>query len=1086
MGMEFGEITRYIEHDIESQRLMREISARKELCFIEGVEAPVLSVFINMLHQAEQGNTWVIFPTLEEARNTISDLSALGISHEFFPSTGKSLYATVIDHTINTNEQLNILHTLFKAKNDRQIIVTTVRAFISPLIRLRALDDNSVALHVGQTVDSERLASLLAEAEYERVPKTTVPGEFSIRGEVIDFFPLEQEHPIRLFLDWDSIEKIVFFDPITQESIETLQNISIYIAAKDKEGNEYATIEEYIHERDTLLCVGYNGMLTSSNAVEKEGSSEFSKIYTSHNFVRRPKDLLLDIDSLIHERNRDICIQDIRGQGQVAVSYNMIGPRSYFGNFNYFREEIEHLIGQGYTIAICAGSRLQKERLEQMLEYDAVDILEKTFSSGFTIIDKHLVVICEHEIFGRRKKVQKAHVHYKTSPLDSFVDLKPGDLVVHINYGIGRFIQIDRITAAGKERDYIKIEYANQDHIFIPIEQANLIQRYIGSDGRPPKLDTLGGRSWEGRKARARKSAEDLAKMLIEVYAKRKNSRGYPFSKDTDWQIQFEAAFPYEETEDQIQCIQDVKDDMESPAVMDRLICGDVGFGKTEIAIRAAFKAVMSGKQVAFLAPTTILAEQHYETLKERIGDFPIRVGMLSRFVEKRQQRDVINDLKENKLDILVGTHRIIQKDIQFHDLGLLIIDEEQRFGVKDKERIKQIKASVDSLALSATPIPRTLYMSLLKIRDMSLLTTPPFQRRPIKTSIKEFDEELIAQAIRLEVSRGGQVFFLHNRVKTLDEIRLMLKRIVPEVSVDFAHGQMHSDEIEDKMRRFIHGGFHVLVATTIIENGIDIPNVNTIIIDRADIYGISQLYQLRGRVGRSNREAYALLLYPSRHVLSEIAMKRLKILSEHTELGSGFKIAMRDMEIRGAGNLLGREQHGQMAAVGLDMYLRILDEAIAEMQHADSQKEREVYLDLDYSGYIPDEYITDPSVKFDIYKKIASISKQEDLLLLEAEMEDRFGRMPEDMVNLLYIAELKIFCKKLSIYHLKEVNGIVRAEFSKVADIAIENLLNLIRESNGQVTIDPKRPNVLMLKTDAVSLKDKSLFILEKLQRLL
>ncbi|MCF7934251.1 MAG: transcription-repair coupling factor, partial [Spirochaetia bacterium] len=695
-------------------------------------------------------------------------------------------------------------------------------------------------------------------------------------------------------------------------------------------------------------------------------------------------------------------------------------------------------------------------------------------------------VICEHEIFGRRKRVRKAHFHYKSSPLDSFVDLQPGDYVVHINYGIGRFAKIDRIQAAGKERDYIDIVYANEDHIFIPIEQANLVQRYIGSEGKAPKLDTIGGRSWEGRKAKARKSAEDLAKMLIELYAKRKNSMGFPFAKDTDWQMQFEAAFPYEETEDQLSCISDVKQDMESPQVMDRLICGDVGFGKTEVAIRAAFKAVMSGRQVAFLAPTTILAEQHFETLKERMGTYPMTIEMLSRFVDRKDQKQIVKDFNAQKVDILIGTHRIIQKDLDFSHLGLMIVDEEQRFGVKDKERIKQLRTAVDSLALSATPIPRTLYMSLLKIRDMSLLTTPPFQRRPIKTTIEEFDEQLIAEAIRHEVARGGQVFFLHNRVNTLREIQLMLSRIVPEVHIDFAHGQMRSEEIEDKMHRFIHGAFQVLVATTIIENGIDIPNVNTIIIDRADIYGISQLYQLRGRVGRSNREAYALLLYPNEQVLTEIAMKRLKILSEHTDLGSGFKIAMKDMEIRGAGNLLGREQSGQMSAVGLDMYLRILDEAIADLQHTQPLQEKEVFLDLDYSGYIPDSYISDPSIKFDIYKKIASISTQEDLQLLEAELDDRFGRMPEDMINLLYIAELKILCKRLSIYHLKEKQGVVYAEFSKVADISIEKAIQLIRESSGQITIDQKHPNIMKLSTDAVSLRDKSLFMLEKLQRLL
>ncbi|MDD3998419.1 MAG: helicase-related protein, partial [Sphaerochaetaceae bacterium] len=580
---------------------------------------------------------------------------------------------------------------------------------------------------------------------------------------------------------------------------------------------------------------------------------------------------------------------------------------------------------------------------------------------------------------------------------------------------------------------------------------------------------------------------EELASRLIQLYARRKSSKGFPFPKDTDWQLEFEASFPFEETEDQLSCIEDIKQDMESPTVMDRLVCGDVGYGKTEIALRAAFKAVMAGKQVAFLAPTTILAEQHHETLVQRLGTFPVKSAVLSRIVTKKQQKETIKQLAAGSVDILVGTHRILQKDILFKNLGLLIIDEEQRFGVKDKERIKELKANIDSIALSATPIPRTLYMSLLKIRDMSLLTTPPIQRRPIKTVIQEYDVNLVDSAIKFELGRGGQVFYLHNRIETLDHVVTMIRQRMSNVVVEAIHGQMDSEAIEDIMRRFVHQGIQVLVSTTIIENGIDIPNVNTIIIDRADLYGVSQLYQLRGRVGRSDQEAYAYLFYPELRVLSEVAVKRLKVISEHTDLGSGFKIAMKDMEIRGTGNLLGREQSGYLASVGLDMYLRILDEAVAQLlKQGDEQEPQEVFLELDYSGFIPDSYIKEPSVKFDVYKKIASIQTDSQLQALTAEMEDRFGPMPEVVSNLLYIAELKIICRKLSIFHLKERDGKVLIEFSKVKDIAINKVMELIRIGNGSVAVDPRRLNVLICKTDAVSLKDKSLFILEKLQRLM
>ena len=524
---------------------------------------------------------------------------------------------------------------------------------------------------------------------------------------------------------------------------------------------------------------------------------------------------------------------------------------------------------------------------------------------------------------------------------------------------------------------------------------------------------------------------------------------------------------------------------MESDKPMDRLICGDVGYGKTEIALRAAFKAVMGGKQVAILAPTTILAEQHFETMQDRFSDFPVRIAMLSRLVERKDQRRIVEEARNGAVDILVGTHRILQKDIAFKELGLLVVDEEQRFGVKDKERLKEMKASVDCLTLTATPIPRTLHMSLLKIRDMSVLTTPPSNRHPIRTFVDEYDDEKIAQAIRREVERDGQVFFLHNRIESLEDVRVRLSALVPEVLVETAHGQMDARELEDVMHRFIHGGFHVLVSTTIIENGIDIPNVNTIIIDRADFYGISQLYQLRGRVGRSDRVAFAYLFYPDRRALSEIAMKRLQIISDFTELGSGFKIAMKDLEVRGAGNLLGREQSGDIYSVGFDLYLRLLDEAVARLTQEGWEPEEDPYLELDYAGYIPDDYVTQSAVKMEMYKKIASVYSQEDLEALYREFEDRFGPLPDEAASLLALAEIRLLCKRLSIASLKERGGYVTVEFSKVAKVSVERLLRLMKESGQKMKLDPKRPNMLSIATGPIGLREKSEFIREKLAAL-
>ncbi|MDY4707654.1 MAG: transcription-repair coupling factor, partial [Candidatus Treponema excrementipullorum] len=759
--------------------------------------------------------------------------------------------------------------------------------------------------------------------------------------------------------------------------------------------------------------------------------------------------------------------------------------RSFFGNIQYLKESLTTLMEDGWQIVIFADSENQSLRIGELLkdlQNQQIKILPESISAGFGIPSLKLLVIQENEIFGRRKHVPKSIKQVKSAVIDTFVELNPGDYVVHVNYGIGLFKGIERVRAMGNERDYIKLLYADEETVFIPIEQVNLVQRYIGNEGVPPRLDKLGSKSWENRKNKAKKAAEDIAQKLIDLYSRRKAARGFPFPKDTEWQTAFEAAFPYTETEDQLTVAAEVKADMEKPVPMDRLVCGDVGFGKTEIAMRAAFKAVMGGKQVAFLAPTTILAEQHYETCVERFENFPVRIAHMSRFVGRSEQKKILEKLATGEIDILVGTHRIIQKDVKFKDLGLMIIDEEQRFGVKDKERLKELKTNIDCMAMSATPIPRTLHMSLLKIRDMSLLTTPPHNRQAIETIIDSYNDDRVAAAIRREVERGGQVFYLHNRIETLEEVQYILQRLVPEMMVEVAHGQMTSTELDDIFHRFKMGAFHILVSTTIIENGIDIPNVNTIIIDRADMYGVSQLYQLRGRVGRSDRKAYAYLLYPENKALSEIAMKRLQVISDFTELGAGFKIAMKDMEIRGAGNLLGRDQSGEIFSVGFDLYLKLLEEAVQRLMDENYEAQNEVLLELEYTGFIPDTYIQNPQTKMEIYKKIAAVSQRETLDRIYGELQDRFGPIPDEVYSLLSLAEIRIICSKLNISTLRERKGKVSIEFAKVSRISVDKVLRLIREGGGRVKLDNSRPNVLILETGKIGLKEKSEFIREKL----
>lgn len=1092
-----NKISQQVQQYVKKANAFKEINSGKSNIVVSGLEGFVLAQFIRSIHRSRKGKVWVVLPTKDSCVNLLKDFGrsvnkdgTLNIEDKFMevpilylPSNDKKLYSQFDPGIIEYN-QLQVLRNINEFRDS--IIVTHLRAFANNVVSNKSIDNSSLNLRVGDKFDSTKIAETLVDAGYIRTTSIALPGEFTIRGEVVEIFAFSEEDPIRIYADWDDIEKIATFDPLTQETIKQLHKISISMLEKEDD-IEFTHIDSYIDPHDFFAFIGDIRLQTSYKSLMTEAKALYREAYHQDQNVPMPETLLFNFPEFYENVKNKFTLADLKDDERLIYNYDVDGPRSFFGDFTRVKGELKSRFDMGWSIYVFTSNAVQKQRLQQMLkEFDKLVFLDYEISGGFSIPSMRIMAICEYEMFGRRKQIIKTLQHTKSSPLDSFVDLKEGDYVVHVNYGIGKFIKIDRVKSFDRERDYIKIAYASGDNIYVPIEQANLVQRYIGSKGNAPKLDKIGSKVWENKKAKARKSAEDLASYLIKLYAKRKASVGFSFDKDNEMQMQFEAMFPYQETPDQLNCIDDIKLDMESSTAMDRLVCGDVGFGKTEIAFRAAFKAVMSGKQVAFLAPTTILAEQHYNNFMARIQDFPINVALLSRVIPRKEQKETLVRLAEGGVDVLFGTHRILQKDILYKDLGLLVIDEEQRFGVKDKERIKTIRASIDSLALSATPIPRTLYMSLLKIRDMSLLKTPPVSRRSIDTHIEGFDLGVITRAIREEIDRGGQIFYLHNRIESLEMVVKMLQEELPDVIIEYAHGQMDPKVLEDTMRRFVHEGIQVLVSTTIIENGIDIPNVNTIIIDRADQYGISQLYQLRGRVGRSEREAHAYLLYPEYKALSEIAVKRLKTIGENTGLGSGFKVAMKDMEIRGAGNLLGKQQSGQLATVGLDMYIRLLDEEINKLR-ANNQDEldSEVFLELDYTGFIPDSFIKDTSIKFEIYKKIAAVNTDDELQTLSSEIADRFGNPPEEVLNLLYIAELKIVCRKLKIVHLAERKGRVVIKLREMKVLNPGKFTRLLAYSNGAVSYDTKRPLTIKLKTEAVSLKDKSLFILEILKQL-
>ena len=734
----------------------------------------------------------------------------------------------------------------------------------------------------------------------------------------------------------------------------------------------------------------------------------------------------------------------------VDIGFEEVTLNKYNGQLNMLIEDIQERKEKKYKTVILAGTRPRGERLVKTLMEkgifstykDSIDKIEAgevviTFGNllrGFDYPELELSIISDKDIFGetRRKRSGKAVRKKGVAKITSFAELKPGDYVVHANHGIGVYKGIKQMAAGGTTRDYLDIVYDKGDKLYVPVDQLDLVQKYIGSEGNSPKINKLGGAEWQKAKAKARKSINEIAQDLVKLYAARATLKGHSFGKDTEWERQFEDEVPYEETPDQLASLEEIKSDMESDKPMDRLLCGDVGYGKTEVAIRAAFKAVMDGKQVAFLVPTTILADQHYNNFIKRFSDFPIKIDMISRFRTPKQQKATLQALKEGNVDILIGTHRLVSKDIVFKDLGLLIVDEEQRFGVAQKEKIKGMKKNVDVLTLSATPIPRTLHMSLTGVRDISVIETPPEDRYPIQTYVVEQNDQLIRDAILREIGRGGQVYFVYNRVESIDSMANYIRDLVPECKVGIMHGQMTEKELETEMIAFMNKEYDVLVCTTIIETGIDISNVNTMIVHNADKMGLSQLYQLRGRVGRANRIAYAYFIYTKDKILTEVAEKRLKALKDFTELGSGFKIAMRDLEIRGAGNMMGSSQHGHMASIGYDLYCRMLEDTIKLIKGEIENEPIETSVDIKVDAFIPSSYITDEIQKIEVYKKIAAIENINDFMEIKSELEDRYSSIPDSVYNLMDIAYIKSICKGLYIEDIKETAKELRFKFVK------------------------------------------------------
>ena len=950
-------------------------------------------------------------------------------------------------------------------------VVTSIDGCMDFLESLEKIKEQLIHYESDSTVDIEQLKNQLVALGYERVGQVEMPGQFSVRGGIVDIYCLTEENPWRIELWGDEIDSIRSFDPESQRSLENLEELTIYPAVEHIGDKDMVSFLDYFSEERTIIFLDEPNRLTEKGgAVEEEYRQ--SRMHREEKGSRNlPENWLCSFEQLQKELNKrnciSVCALEPKQAGWKVREKFYLEVKSisaYNNSFELLVKDLHQYKKQGYRIALLSGSRTRAERLAKDLQeeglaafygqdYDReicpgeIMVVYGHAKKGFEYPLIKFAVMTESDIFGQEQKKKKKK-NYSGSRIQDFAELSIGDFVVHEKHGLGIYRGIEKVEVDRIVKDYIKIEYRGGSNLYIPATQLDCLQKYSGADAsKAPKLNKLGTQEWNKTKSKVRGAVKNIAKELVELYAVRQEKEGYVCGPDTVWQREFEEMFPYEETEDQLSAIEDAKRDMESTRIMDRLICGDVGYGKTEVALRAAFKEVQESRQVAYLAPTTILAQQIYNTFVQRMKEFPVRVELLCRFRTPAQQKKAIEDLKKGQVDVIIGTHRILSKDVQFKNLGLLIVDEEQRFGVTHKEKIKQLKKDVDVLTLTATPIPRTLHMSLIGIRDMSVLEEPPMDRMPIQTYVMEYDEETVREAINRELRRGGQVYYVYNRVTDIADVALRIAKLVPDARVDFAHGQMSERELENVMYSFVNGDIDVLVSTTIIETGLDISNVNTMIIHDSDRYGLSQLYQLRGRIGRSNRTAYAFLMYRKNVMLKETAEKRLAAIREYTDLGSGFKIAMRDLELRGAGNLLGAQQHGHMNAVGYDLYCKMLNEAVKEAKGIHTMEDFETSVDLNVDAYIPDSYISNEFQKLDIYKRIAGIETQQDYDDMLEELLDRFGEPGKAVLNLLAIAKLKAIAHQGYVTEIKQTGKTVRFTLYEKARLNTEGFPALMQK---------------------------------------
>ncbi len=1063
----------------------------------------------------------MVVPSVEEAEDDVEDLKTFLNGHtELFPASENIFTKNYENEGDVLAQRLHILNQILyndiQDSNKFDIVVTPIQALLQPVPSPKSITKNIMSLQRNHEYPREELVSWLQEHHYQQTSQVENFGEYALRGGIVDIFPYASDVPYRIEYFGDEIESIRRFNIESQQSERELDSCQILSA-------------DQIHETDALQSEhGKTSLLSYLPKdiwiVLKEPASieaRARKILTD----AKANEGLFTYDETVHPHLNlphqgggiqgdneypPPLVGGVRGGGQLFTYDEISGQFSVFvkitleklpltlntGDYTFhvksadnFPHNIQAIASEFNTVIeahtrtiVFCNNIAEEQRFQEIihdLRFESDKRLELRIghlSKGFQFSDIQTAILAHHEIFHRYKQRREVKKPIQTRAIDSFLDLKKGDYVVHISHGIGRFLGMETLEEEGYKREYLLIEYDEGTKIYVPATRIELVQKYIGSSDHRPRLDKIGSKYWEIRKKRAENAAADIASDLLHVQALRNAKEGIVYPKDTDWQTEFEAEFIYEETPDQIQVIHDIKKDMESKRPMDRLICGDVGYGKTEIAMRGAFKSVMYGKQVAVLVPTTILAQQHYSTFSERMADYPVKIDVLSRFKTRKEQKETLEKTSAGLVDILIGTHRLLQKDVYFKDLGLVIIDEEQRFGVEHKERLKKFRQMVDVLTLTATPIPRTLHMSLMGIKDISSLNTPPMGRQAIHTQIIRYDPERIRHAIRLELNRDGQVYFVHNRVYNIERVARNLSEIVPEARIMTVHGQMDEKLMEHRMRAFIDGQADILVATTIIESGLDIPNVNTIFINCADTFGLADLHQLRGRVGRYKHRAYAYIILPNDRPVTPEAEKRVKAIEEFAELGAGFKIAMRDLEIRGAGNILGTEQHGHIAAVGYEMYCRLLELAVRKARHEPVEEPLDVSIDLNLESFIPKSYIPEDALKMDIYRRLNRSTTFEEVQNIAGEMTDRFGGVPHPVKNLLSESELRILAQKSKIRSMVWVDNIVIIQVAdlKKAESGLSNLKKHIRVIN-ENTLHLRLPKKEMKPEDLLDFFNKS-----------